>query len=243
MSEPNETDEITRELEAMFADYYFPPTEADLRGVDAATFALGLCYGFDSWQDVRVVTNSRRKVAAAKRHWAEQHPSREFLSHALGTDERALEHQRLLERAHPDCAECEELLVRFARASAINSDGVDPGTAAGDLVSEIEAWLRFQPVGVTRSDTESPEAAGLFQVPDRDDDQAITAEHMGGRDWRITIRDPGAQEATVHIRWTGSHESTHAVTFENDLAVIDAEAPEEGAQPKSLRIQVTGADE
>ena len=245
MSEPNEPDEIVLELEAIFADYYVSPTEMDLAGVDAATFALGLCYGFDSWQDIRVVANSRRKVAAAERHWAEQHPSDEFLSHAAGRDESALEHKRLLDRAHPGCARCEEQLERLERATGASwgavgdPDRVDPA-AAPDLI-DID-WERFQPVAVTRSDSGEPEAADMLHVPDREKDRPITAEHMGGRGWRITIRDPNAHDATVHIRWTGGHESVHVVTFEYDLAVIDADAPEEGARPKSVRVQATGDD-
>jgi hypothetical protein len=243
MSEPNETDGITRELEAIFADYYVPPTEMDLLGVDAATFVLGLCYGFDSWQDVRVVANSRRNVAAAARHWDEEHPSDEFLSRAAGTDERALEHKRLLERAHPGCAGCEERLERMeelARETGAglghvgDLDTVDPHAALDPLDL---AWLRFQPVAVTRGERD---AVGMLHVPDREKDQPITAEHMRDRSWRITIRDPSAREATVYVRWTGSHDSVHVVTFEHDLAVIDADAPEDGARPRSVRIQVTG---
>ena len=238
MSEPHETDEISRELEAIFAEYYSPPDGMDLRGVDAVTFTLGLCYGFDSWQDVRVVANSRRNVASAHRYWTQQHPSREFLRHTIGADERALEHRRLLERAHPACAECEGQLIRLAQESDAATGGIDP-VAAGDLVKEIEAWLRFQPIGVTRSDSWEPEPADLLHVPDRDEDRPITAEHMGGRDWRITIRNPSAREATVHIRWTSRHESAHLVSFVHDLAVIETEAPAVGAQPSSLRIEVS----
>jgi len=39
MSEPDEPDEISRELDAIFAEFFGPPTEMDLRGVDPATFA------------------------------------------------------------------------------------------------------------------------------------------------------------------------------------------------------------
>jgi len=85
MSELDEPDEIGRELDAIFAEFFGPPTEMDLRGVDPATFALGLSYGFDSWQHARVVANNRRHVATAAQHWAEHHPSPEFLSHAAGT--------------------------------------------------------------------------------------------------------------------------------------------------------------
>ena len=243
MSEPHETDEITRELEAIFADYYVPPTEMDLRGVDAATFALGLCYGFDSWQDIRVVANSRRKVAAAERHWAGQHhPSHEFLNHAAGTDEGALEHKRLLDRAHPGCVSCEEQLEQLERgpgAGLGDLDRVDPD-AARDAIDDD--WERLQPVAVTRSDSGEADAADMLHVPDREKDRPITAEHMSGRGWRITIRDPDARGATVHIRWTGGHESVHVVTFEYDLAVIDADAPQDGARPRSVRIQITGDD-
>jgi hypothetical protein len=236
MTEPYEADEITRELDAIFADYYGPPTEMDLRGVDPATFALGVCYGFDSWQDVRVVANNRRNVATAAAHWAEQHPSREFLAHAVGTDERALGHRQLLNRAHPGCAVCEEQLAQLERQPADDMDRVDPDALPDDLDLE---WLVFQPIEVTRSESEAQDATGLLHIPDRDDNHPITAEHMGDRDWRITVRDPSARRATIRIRWSDGQETAHVVTFENDLADIDAEAPVDGAMPESVRIQVT----
>src|SRR5579859_6326926 len=118
MSELDEPDEIARELDAIFAEFFGPPTETDLRGVDPATFALGLSYGFDSWQQARVVANNRRHVATAARHWAEHHPTPEFLSHAAGTDESAVRHRELLDRAHPGCAACEEHLLRLAGVPA-----------------------------------------------------------------------------------------------------------------------------
>jgi hypothetical protein len=228
MSEPHETDEISRDLEAIFADFYAPPTEMDLRGVDAATLALGLRYGFDSWQDVRVVANSRRRVATAARRWAEQHPSPEFLANAVGRDERSLEHLRLLERAHPGCPECEERLAELRAASA-------------DSIESELAWLVFQPIQSERGGGDEPGAAGLLHIPDRDEDMPIRAEDMGGGDWRITVRDPGARRATIRIRWTTGHETVHADTFENDLADIEAEAPAEGAVPESVQVQVTDA--
>jgi hypothetical protein len=228
MSESHETDEITRELEAIFADFYAPPTEMDLRGVDAATLALGLGYGFDSWQDVRVVANSRRRVATARRHWSEEHPSRDFLSHAVGSDERSLEHLRLLERAHPECVRCEDLLAELRAASAESIDG------------ELEAWLSFQPMVSRRGE---PEAVGSLHVSGREDDRPIQAEHMGGDDWRVTVRDPGARRATIHIRWTGGQETVHTEEFENDLAVVETEAPEQGTAPEGIQIQLTKASD
>ena len=224
MNEPHETDAISRDLDAIFADFYGPPTEMDLRGVDAATLALGLRYGFDSWQDVRVVANSRRRVATAARRWAEQHPSREFLSNTVGGDERSLEHLRLLERAHPECAACEEQLAQL-RADSIELD--------------LE-WRLFQPVQSGRGDGE-PGAAGLLHIPDREGDKPIRAQDMGGGDWRITVRDPGARRATIRIRWTSGQETVHAETFENDLADIEVEAPVGGAVPESVQVQVTDA--
>ena len=113
MSEPDERDEIGRELDAIFAEFFGPPTDMDLRGVDPATFALGLSYGFDSWQHARLVANNRRHVATAAQHWAEHHPSAEFLSRAAGTDESAVRHRELLDRAHPGCVACEEQLQRL----------------------------------------------------------------------------------------------------------------------------------
>jgi hypothetical protein len=65
MSQPNEQDEISRALDTIVGQYFAPPAEMDLRGVDPATFALGICYGFDSWRHVRVVANNRRDVATA----------------------------------------------------------------------------------------------------------------------------------------------------------------------------------
>src|ERR1700726_1836571 len=114
MSELNEPAEIARELDAIFAEFFGPPTEMDLHGVDPATFALGLSYGFDSWQHARVVANNRRNVATAAQHWAEHHPSREFLSRAIGTDESAVRHRELLDRAHPGCATCTDQLRRLS---------------------------------------------------------------------------------------------------------------------------------
>jgi hypothetical protein len=233
MSEPDETDQMTRDLDAIFADFYAPPTEMDLRGVDAATFALGLAYGFDSWKDVRVAANSHRRVAAAGRHWSQEHPSREFLSHAVGGDERSLEHLRLLERAHPGCTHCEDLLA------ALRSESAGGNTDA--LADEVlAAWLNFQPAGPTRGEIG---ATGPLHVADREGDRPIRAEHMGGAGWRVTVRDTGARRATIRIRWTGGHETVHLEEFENDLAVVETEAPEEGAAPEGIYIQVTGASD
>jgi hypothetical protein len=228
MSEP---DEISRTLDTIFGDYFGPPTEMDLRGVDPATFALGLSYGFDSWQLVRVVANNRRNVATANRHWAQHHPTPEFLSHVVGTDERALGHRRLLDRAHPGCAVCEEQLRRLSG----DLDQVDAAALPDEI--DFDIWLLFQSVHQTRSATE--DAIGLLHIPNRNDDQEIIAEHSGGRDWQITIRDPRARRATVLILWTTGSISEYDVAFENDLADIDAEAPDDGARPERLRIQVT----
>lgn len=228
MSEQHETDEITRDLEALFADFYAHPTEMDLRGVDAATLALGLSYGFDNWQDVRVVANSRRRVAIAKRYWSQEHPSRDYLTHAVGIDERSLEHLRLLERAHPQCADCEDLLAELRAAS---EDSVD---------DELAAWLYLQPVASTRGE---PEAAGSLHVSSRDHDRPIRAENMGGDDWRVTVRDPGASRATIRIHWTGGWETVHFEEFENDLAVIETEAPKEGVAPEGIKVRVTRASD
>jgi hypothetical protein len=229
MSEPRETDEITRDLEAIFADFYGPPTEMDLRGVDAATLALGLSYGFDSWQDIRVVANSRRRVATASRHWSREHPSRDFLSHAVGSDERSLEHLRLLERAHPQCERCEDLVAEMRAASADSSD---------DDISEI--WHYFQPVASKRGE---PGAAASLHIPDREGDKPIRAEHMGGDDWQVTVLDSSARRATIRIHWTGGQETVHLEEFENDLAVVEAEAPEEGAAPESVQVEITEASD
>ncbi len=104
---PYTSDDIDRGLAAIRPDYYEPPVEMDLRGLDAATRALGLTYGFDRWQDARVMANNRRLVETAREHWNEVgHPTDDFLRHTLGEDESAVRHRHLLERAHPDCARC-----------------------------------------------------------------------------------------------------------------------------------------
>jgi hypothetical protein len=235
MSEPYETDEISRALDEIFAEYFGPPTEMDLRGVDPATFALGLCFGFDSWQHVRIVANNRHDVAMAARHWADHHPSTEFLSHVIGTDESALRHRELLERAHPGCADCEE---RLQWLSEVDADRVDPD-AMPDLIDL--AWLAFQPEedAVRRSSNEAPDAVSSLHIRDRADDRSITAEHQGGRDWLITVRDPRARRATVWIGWTGGQVTEHAMPFENDLGEIDAVAPDDEARPERVSVRVT----
>lgn len=233
MSEPNEPDEISRELDAIFAEFFGPPTEMDLRGVDPATFALGLSYGFDSWQHARVVANNRRNVAMARQHWAEHHPSPEFLSHAVGADESALRHRELLDRAHPGCAECEEQLQQLAGSDL---DRVDPNAPPDDI--DI-AWLLFQPIEVVRRLETDPGTTGPLHILGRAADQSITAERYGGREWRITVRDPRARRATVWIGWTSRQITQHTAIFENDLAEIEAEAPEEGAWPNRVRVRIS----
>jgi hypothetical protein len=233
MSAPEQPDEISRELDEIFAEYFGPPTEMDLRGVDAATFALGLCYGFDSWQHARVVANNRRNVAMAAQHWTEHHPSREFLSHAVGTDESALMHRELLDRAHPGCTDCEEQLQRLATPDL---DRIDPDAPpdAFDL-----AWLLFQPLDVVRrSGSGSADNVRSLHIRGRQDDQSITAEPEGGREWRIAIRDPHARRATVWVGWTGGRRTRHTAVFENDLAEIYAEPPDEGARPQRVWVRV-----
>lgn len=234
MSELDEPDGISRQLDAIFAEYFSLPTEMDLRGVDPATFVLGLSYGFDSWQHVRVVANNRRKVAMASQRWAERHPSTEFLSHAVGTDERALGHQQLLERAHPECDSCAE---RLRQMSAAALDRVDPYAVPDGLDQE---WQTFQLVGMTRhAETEAPGAHGRLHVPGQSADESITAEHFGGRRWRITVRHPSAAGATIRVRWSDGHTDRYAMTFQNDLADIAAEAPEEGAHPAQVSVMFT----
>ncbi len=236
MSEPDEPDEISRELDAIFAEFFGPPTEMDLRGVDPATFALGLSYGFDSWQHARVVANNRRHVATAAQHWAEHHPSPEFLSHTVGTDESAVRHRELLDRAHPGCAACEEQLERLAGPEPNPLDRVDPDAPPDDIDL---AWLLFQPMEVVRRLDSETQTARPLHIRGRAEDRSITAEPYGGRDWRITVRDPRARHATVWIGWTGRQITQHAAIFENDLAEIDAEAPEEGARPQRVRVRIT----
>jgi len=234
MSAPEQPDEISRQLDEIFAEYFGPPTEQDLRGVDAATFALGLCYGFDSWQHARVVANNRRNVAMAARHWTEHHPSREFLSHAAGTDERARMHRELLDRAHPDCTECEEQLQRLATSDL---DRIDPDAPPDDLDL---GWLLFAPLDVVRhSGSGSADTVRSLHIRGGRDDQTITAEAEGGREWRIAIRDPRARRATVWVGWTGGRRTRHTAVFENDLAEIYAEAPDEEAWPQRVQVRVT----
>jgi hypothetical protein len=232
MSEPDDSDEIGRELDAIFAEFFGPPTEMDLRGVDPATFALGLSYGFDSWQHARVVANNRRHVATAAQHWAEHHPTPEFLSHTVGTDESAVRHRELLDRAHPGCPSCAERLQRLA---ARDLDRVDQGAVPDDIDL---AWLLFQPMEVVRRLDGGTQTARPLHVRGRAQDQSVTAEPYGGRDWRITVRDPAARQATVWIGWTTRQITQHEAIFENDLAEIDAEAPEEGARPQRVRVRI-----
>lgn len=235
MSEPNQADEISRDLDEIFANYFEPPTGLDLRGVDPSTFALGLAYGFDTWQDVRVVANNRRNVGVAARHWAEHHPTEDFLRRTIGTDERAAGHRLLLDRAHPGCADCAATLAVLARTSAAGLDRVDPFALPDEIDLE---WLVFQSVEVVRG-TAGADAMGVLHVPDREPDHRIRAGHVGGRRWRITVRDPDARQATVSIRWTDGEITTYSEPFHNDLAEIDAEAPSEGARPERVRVQVT----
>jgi hypothetical protein len=248
MSEPDESDEISRELDAIFAEFFGPPTEMDLRGVDPATFAVGLSYGFDSWQHARVVANNRRHVATAAEHWAEHHPSPEFLSHAVGADESAIRHRELLDRAHPGCAACEAQLQRLTRSDLDRPDLDRPDLDRPDLdrldpnapPDDIDlAWLAFQPMEVVRRLDSQTETARPLHIRGRAQDQSITAEPYGGRDWRITVRDPRARHAAVWIGWTSRQITQHEAIFENDLAEIDAEAPEEGARPQRVRVRIT----
>jgi hypothetical protein len=238
MSEPDEPDEISRELDAIFAEFIGPPTDMDLQRVDPATFALGLSYGFDSWQHARVVANNRRYVATAAQHWAEHHPSPEFLSHAAGTDESAVRHRELLARAHPGCAAC---AARLRGLAGPDLDRPDPDRADLDRPpDDIDlAWLAFQPLEVVRRLDTGTGTAQVLHIRGRAQDQSITAEPYGGRDWRITVRDPSARHATVWIGWTTRQITHHEAIFENDLAEIDAEAPEAQARPQRVRVRIT----
>jgi hypothetical protein len=235
MSEPDQPDEITRELDEIFADYFGPPTETDLRGVDPATFALGLCYGFDSWQEIRVVANNRRNVAMAKRHWDERHPSPEFLRHVVGSDESALRHRELLDRAHPECTECEE---RLRWLSAPDPDRVQDDAPLDEW---DVAWLLFQPMAgaVRQSGAPAAEDIRVLHVRGRTDEESITAEPVGHGEWRIAIRDPRARRALVWIDWSGGQRTEHSVIFENDLAEIYVETPEAGTRPRRMRVRAT----
>lgn len=231
MTEQEEFDQISHGLSVVFADFYTPPGDLDLRGVDPATFALGLCYGFDNWEDVRVVANSRRNVTMAKQHWAEHHPSAEFLGHVTGTDERARGHRQLLDRAHPNCPRCQESLDLLP--------GPDPDRVNPDVPPDAVdlAWLEFQYADAKRSS--EGEASGPLHIPGRAADQAIRAQHFGDRDWYVTARHPSARRATVWLEWDNGEISEHPVVFQNDLARIDAEAPHAGVRPARVRVQVT----
>ena len=101
------------------------------------------------------------------------------------------------------------------------------------------AWLLFQPMEVVRRLDSETQTARPLHIRGRAEDRSITAEPYGGRDWRITVRDPRARHATVWIGWTGRQITQHAAIFENDLAEIDAEAPEEGARPQRVRVRIT----
>src|ERR1700683_800377 len=190
MSELDEPDEIGRELDAIFAEFFGPPTEMDLRGVDPTTFALGLSYGFDSWQHARVVANNRRHIATATRHWAEHHPSPEFLSRAVGTDESALRHRELLARAHPGWAACEEQLERLA---GFGLDRVDPGAPPDDIDLD---WVGVQPMEVVRRLDSERQTARPLHIRGRAEDRSITAEPYGGRDSGITAPGPPGERGT-----------------------------------------------
>jgi hypothetical protein len=242
MPEQDEFDQISRGLDSAFVDFYTPPGELDLRGVDPATFALGLCYGFDNWEDVRVVANSRRNVAMAKEHWTERHPTIEFLSHVVGADEQARGHRALLDRAHPGCPRC---LERLDLLSVPIPDRVEPDSVGLDRVADAAApdavdlaWLQFQYADAKRS-SEEAEASGPLNVPGRAPDEAIRAQHFGDGDWYVTVRHPSAHRATVWIEWDNGEITEHTVIFQNDVARIDAEAPDAGVRPARVRVQIT----
>ena len=115
-------------------------------------------------------------------------------------------------------------------------DGDDPLAPPDDIDLD---WLAFQPVEVVRRLDSETETARPLHIRGRAEDRSITAEPYGGRDWRITVRDPRARHATVWIGWTSRQITQHAAIFENDLAEIDAEAPEEGARPQRVRVRIT----
>src|ERR1700721_2627265 len=185
MGELDEPDEIGRELDAIFAEFFGPPTEMDLRGVDPATFALGLSYGFDSWQQARVVANNRRHVGTAAQHWAEHHPSREFLRHAVGTDESAARHRELLDLAHPRCATCAAQLQRLTRPDL---DRVDPDGPPDDIDL---AWLAFQPMEAVRQLDSATAAARPLHIRGRARAEPSAGAPGGGaRPQRGRVRIP-----------------------------------------------------
>jgi hypothetical protein len=233
MTEPNEPDEISQELNTIFDDYFGPPTELDLRGVDPATFALGLSFGFETWQQVRVVANNKRDVGKARSHWNDgHHPSREFLSHAVGADERARGHRELLERAHGECSSC---AARLREMSAPDLDGTSPGGEPDLLDTE---WMEFQPVAVTReADPGEPGEPGRLHIPGRRPSEAIAAQDYGGGNWRITVRHPSAATVRGRIEWSSGQVDRFTEPLRHELAEVAAQAPEIGAQPAKIQTE------
>jgi hypothetical protein len=104
-------DSIEVALDQIFADFRRPPTERDLRGIDPATFAIGIGYGFTDLAAAAVAKNSRRLLRMAATHWTKAHPSADFLAAAAGTDELSMAHRELLTLAHPNCDSCKPLYV------------------------------------------------------------------------------------------------------------------------------------
>jgi hypothetical protein len=221
MTEP---DDIDRALSSVLAEYYGPPSAADLAGLSTQTVVVGLSYGFDDWSDVRVAANSKRYVAVARRHWSDgEHPSAEFLAETIGESERAIEHRRLLARAHPNCSDCDSRVIGLRRAATADLDHVDPDTVPDALDIAYE-WLTFEPGKAVRSDRATPR--GALRATFAALDAVITATQLRSSAWRITIRREGGRTAaTVRIEWSTGAVTQHRVVIELDKTDLSLAEP------------------
>jgi hypothetical protein len=98
-------------LEQVMRGFFVSPDLQDLRELDVATYALGVSFGFDDLRQAQVMANSCRYISNVARWWSEHHPSDDFLDHAARSDDLGELHRLILERAHSQCARCEERLT------------------------------------------------------------------------------------------------------------------------------------
>jgi hypothetical protein len=119
---PGDPDDITRGLDDIFHDFFGPPTERDINGIEPATFARGLAIGFTDANDALVVENNRRLTAQAALHWEHHHASVAFLGRCVGDSELALAHLKLLNRAHPRCEDCEAMMELLSQQHETRPD-------------------------------------------------------------------------------------------------------------------------
>jgi hypothetical protein len=216
MTVPDEPDEIDRALEAIRGEYYEPPTAEDLTGLDPVDLAVGIAYGFEDWIDASVAANSHRYVNSAGEHWAQSHVSAEFLAGAVGDDELALAHRRLMERAHSDCLSCWHRLSTLAD---------EPGVP--DSIDFVWADIA---VPVHRSDTGPTEVRfgeeELIRMLLPRLDAEVEVFGLGDSQWHVTVRQPEATTGTLQIHWTeDAGTSTHPIAFRNGAASVTVAAP------------------